>query len=74
VDEFHKYLRQELQKVYEGSGEAVGDVFDLTAARRKLQEKRADLMTECEVNTELQRRFDSVSKMMNAQHQNSGNI
>merc|ERR1719223_2517197 len=67
VDEFHKYLREELQRVYEGSGEAVGDVFDLTVARRALQQKRADLMTECEANTELQRRFDSVSKMMNAQ-------
>ena len=71
VDEFHKFLREELQKIYEGGG---GDVFDLTVARRALQIKRADLMTECEANTELQRRFDSVSKMMNAQQQSSGSI
>ena len=74
VDEFHKFLREELQRIYEGGGEAVGDVFDLTVARRALQLKRADLMTECEANTELQRRFDSVSKMMNAQQQKSGSI
>jgi hypothetical protein len=74
VDEFHKYLREELQRVYEGGGEAVGDVFDLTVARRGLQQKRADLMTECEANTELQQRFDSVSKMMNEQQQSSSGI
>lgn len=64
VEEFHKYLRRELQKVYEGEGEALGDVFDLTAARRSLQQRRQDLLNECEANMRLQEKFDMVSKMM----------
>jgi hypothetical protein len=64
VDEFHKYLRRELQKVYEGEGEALGDVFDLTAARRSLQQRRQDLLNECDANMRLQEKFDMVSRMM----------
>ena len=64
VEEFHKYLRRELQKVYAGEGEALGDVFDLTAARRSLQQRRQDLTNECAANIKLQEKFDMVSKMM----------
>jgi len=64
VDEFHKYLRRELQKVYEGEGEALGEVFDLTTARRSLQQRRQDLMNECNANMKLQEKFDMVSRMM----------
>mmetsp|Transcript_10934 Transcript_10934/g.20427 ORF Transcript_10934/g.20427 Transcript_10934/m.20427 type:complete len:227 (+) Transcript_10934:1826-2506(+) len=71
VDEFHKYLRRELQKVYEGEGEALGDVFDLTAARRSLQQRRQDLLNECEANMRLQEKFDMVSKMMREEQEKS---
>jgi hypothetical protein len=71
VDEFHKYLRRELQKVYEGEGEVLGDVFDLTAARRSLQQRRQDLLNECEANMRLQEKFDMVSKMMREEQEKS---
>jgi hypothetical protein len=67
VDEFHKYLRKELQKVYEGNGEVVGDFFDLAAARRALQQRRNDLINECDANVKLQEKFDMVAKMMRDQ-------
>ena len=68
VDDFNKYLRQELQKVYEG--ENICDVFDLTAARRSLRQQRDDLMNECAANKRLQEKFDMVSKMMRQQEEN----
>lgn len=67
VDDFHKYLRQELQKVYDGEGETLSDVFDLIAARKALQQRRQDLIAECNANTQLQERFEMVSRMMREQ-------
>jgi GTPase SAR1 family protein len=69
VDEFHKYLRQELRKVYEGEADNLTDVFDLTAARRALLLRREDLISECTANKRLQEKFDMVSKMMRQQQQ-----
>ena len=67
VDEFHRFLRQELQKVYEGEGEDICEVFDLTAARRALNQHREDLLSECAANRRLQEKFEMVSKMMREQ-------
>ncbi len=69
VDEFHKYLRIELQKVYEGEGETLSDIFDLAAARKALQQQRQDLIAECEANSQLQERFEMVSRMMREQQE-----
>lgn len=67
VNEFHRFLRQELQKVYEGEGENICEVFDLTAARRALNQHREDLLNECAANRRLQEKFEMVSKMMREQ-------
>lgn len=72
VEEFHKYLRLELQRVYEGEGELVGDVFDLTAARRALQQKRQDLMSECQANIQLQAKFAKVTNQMRREQEKPG--
>jgi len=71
VDDFHKYLRLELQKVYDGEGETLNDVFDLIAARKSLQQRRNDLIAECNANTQLQERFEMVSRMMREQQEKS---
>ncbi len=47
VEEFHKYLRRELQKVYAGEGEALGDVLDLTADNRLLDAIRQTATNLC---------------------------
>ncbi len=73
VDEFHKYLRRELQKVYEGEGEALNDVFDLTIARRSLQQRRQDLMNECAANIKLQEKFEMVSRLMREEQNKARN-
>jgi hypothetical protein len=69
VDEFHRFLRAELQKVYDG--EDVSDVFDLNAARRGLQQRRQELQNECEANKRLQEKFESCHRMMRKQHEAS---
>jgi len=69
VDDFHKQLQKELWKVYEGGGENICEVFDLTAARRLLEQRREDLMNECAANEKLQQKFDMVSKMMREQQE-----
>lgn len=69
VNDFHKQLQKELWKVYEGGGENICEVFDLTAARRLLEQRREDLMNECAANEKLQRKFDMVSKMMREQQE-----
>ena len=71
VDDFHKYLRLELQKVYDGNGETLNDVFDLISARKSLQQRRQDLIAECNANTQLQERFEMVSRMMREQQEKS---
>lgn len=67
VDEFHRYLRNELQKVY--NGEDSSDVFDLTSARRSLQQQRQALQKECEANKQLQEKFDVCQRMMHKQQE-----
>jgi hypothetical protein len=47
VDEFHQFLRTELHKVSEGEGGELSDIFDLTAARRALQQ----LTKNCKTNS-----------------------
>lgn len=64
VDDFHKYLRRELQSVYDGNSEALGDVFDLKAARRSLHQRRSELQKEMNANLRLQDKFAQVSKQM----------
>jgi hypothetical protein len=67
VDEFHRYLRNELQKVY--NGEESSDVFDLTSARRSLQQQRQALQKECEANKQLQEKFSVCQRMMHKQQE-----
>jgi hypothetical protein len=73
VDDFHKYLRRELQSVYDGRSEALGDVFDLTAARRSLHKKRAELQKEINANVRLQDKFDQVTKQMRQEQERNDN-
>lgn len=63
VEDFHRYMRHELQKVYEGE-EDLSNVFDLGSARKALRQRCDDLRNECEANTKLRGKFDMVSKMM----------
>ena len=67
VDEFHRFLRNELQKVYDG--EDLNDVFDLAAARRSLQQQRQELQKECEANKKLQEKFEGCARMMRKQQE-----
>jgi len=62
VDEFHRFMRKELRKVYEG--DTLSDVFDLSAARRALQQQREELIGECLANKGLQEKFRHCSRMM----------
>mmetsp|Transcript_399 Transcript_399/g.621 ORF Transcript_399/g.621 Transcript_399/m.621 type:complete len:906 (-) Transcript_399:371-3088(-) len=64
VDEFQRYLRFELQKMYEGD---MTEVFDMTAARSQLQRHRDELLNELEANERLQEKFEMVSRMMRKQ-------
>ena len=64
VDEFHRFMRRELQKIYEGEGDNLTEVFDLTAARRSLQLHREELMSECMANKRLQEKFQVCARMM----------
>ena len=68
VEEFHRFLRQELHKVYEGDAD-LGYVFDLAAARKALTKRRDDLRNECEANQRLREKFDMVAKMMQKRQQ-----
>lgn len=63
VDELHRFMRQELQNIY-GDGENTADVFDLSTARRSLEQHRSQLKTECEANKALQEKFKLCAKMM----------
>ena len=67
VDEFHRFLRNELQRVYEGDD--LSDVFDIAAARRALQQQRQDLKNECEANKRLQEKFERCARMMHKQQE-----
>ena len=61
LDEFPQYLRQELDAMYEGD---VGELFDIAEARSVLQQRRNELIAECEANAKLQRRFDKINAQL----------
>jgi GTPase SAR1 family protein len=67
VDEFHRFMRDELQKLYEGEGDGLTDVFDMTSARRALVKHRDQLKGECEANKALQEKFRKCAKMLNGE-------
>jgi len=73
VDDFHRYLRSELHKVSEGGvgGSELSDIFDLTAARRALQQQLDELRNECAANKKLQDKFSMVAKMMQREQERS---
>jgi hypothetical protein len=71
INEFHRYLRQEMQKVYEGKGKNLCNVFDLSSARKSLIKLREDLTSECTANMRLQEKFFIVSRMMSERQQKS---
>ncbi|CAM9746455.1 unnamed protein product [Ascophyllum nodosum] len=60
VDDFPSYLRQELDKVYEG------DMFDIAEAREVLVRRRESLLAECKACHEIQRKFDSINNQLNS--------
>ena len=64
MEDFHKFMRNELRKVYEGEGDNLCEVFDLAAARRALQVHREELVNECVVNKRLQDKFATLARMM----------
>ena len=68
LEDFHRFMRQELQKVYEGE-EDLGNVFDLTSARKALSIRRDDLRNECEASSKLREKFDTVAKLMRKRQQ-----
>lgn len=55
--------RSELDKLYDSD---VDDMFDIAEARAGLQQQRRDLQAECEANSKLQRRFDTISSQLRA--------
>mmetsp|Transcript_6346 Transcript_6346/g.14320 ORF Transcript_6346/g.14320 Transcript_6346/m.14320 type:complete len:993 (-) Transcript_6346:407-3385(-) len=71
VDDFHRYLRGELHKVSEGDGSELSDIFDLSAARRALQQQVDELKNECAANRKLQDKFHMVAKMMQREQEKS---
>lgn len=68
IEDFHRFMRQELQKVYEGE-EDLGNVFDLVSARKALSQRCNDLRNECEANKRLRDKFDMVAKLMQKRQQ-----
>jgi hypothetical protein len=64
IDEFHRFIRTELQKVYDGEAGSLTAVFDLTSVRRSLEVHRTELEKECTANQQLQEKFQFCAKMM----------
>lgn len=64
VDQFHRFMRKELQKIYDGTGDGFTEIFDMSAARRSLEVYREELMNECMLNKKLQEKFLVCSQMM----------
>eukprot|EP00903_Cladosiphon_okamuranus_P020075 g18441.t1 len=62
VDDFPFYLRQELEKIYEGD---MGDIFDIAEARGALVRRRESLVAECKACHEIQGKFDSINSQLN---------
>ncbi|KAL7569280.1 hypothetical protein ACA910_016829 [Epithemia clementina (nom. ined.)] len=73
VDEFGRFIRKELQSLYEGEG-GITDVFDLAAARRSLEQTRLDLKNECIANKALQEKFRLCSKMMKDKQEDDDSV
>jgi hypothetical protein len=67
VEDFHRYIRRELQKVYEGEADGLADVFDITSARQSLEMLRDELTGECMANKKLQEKFQFCARMMRTQ-------
>ena len=63
VDEFPFYLRNELDRVYEGD---VSHLFDITEAKSGLMSKREVLLSECKANERLQKKFYSINSQLKA--------
>ena len=64
VDQFHRFIRTELQRVYDGEGHDLTDVFDLVAVRRNLEKHREDLINECMANKRIQDKFRMCSQQL----------
>jgi hypothetical protein len=52
-------------------GSELSDIFDLTAARRALQQQLDELRNECAANKKLQDKFSMVAKMMQREQERS---
>ena len=50
----------------------MGEMFDIAEARMALQQKRAELMAECDANSKLQRRFDQINAQLRKSGGNAG--
>lgn len=68
VDSFHRFIREELQKIYDGDGTSISDVFDMSAVRKSLLEQREQLAAECMANKRLQEKFRMCSRLMMTPH------
>lgn len=58
VDEFPFYLRNELDRVYEGDN--MNHLFDISEVKASLKRRRDDLAAECKANERLQGEFDDI--------------
>lgn len=63
IDEFPFYLRQELDRVYEGD---MAHLFDISELKAALKRKRDDLIAECKANERLQGKFDVIDSQLRA--------
>ncbi|CAM9399406.1 unnamed protein product [Discosporangium mesarthrocarpum] len=63
VDDFPFYLRQELDKIYEGD---VGEIFDIAEARGALVRRRDALVSECKACHEIRGKFDTINAQLNS--------
>ena len=54
-------MRDELDSMYENG---VGELFDITEARLALQNRKVELVAECDANSKLQRRFDLINSQL----------
>lgn len=50
----------------------MGEMFDIAEARMALQQKRTELMAECDANSKLQRRFDQINAQLRKSGGNAG--
>ena len=61
LDDFPAFLRDEIDQIYEGG---MGELFDITEARLALQNRKTELIAECDANSKLQRRFDLINSQL----------